>query len=152
MSSARLGGLLVGDAARHDAQGRDAAGVDDALDPGVERGQHQIPRAVDIGAEHRPGVGHPQPVIGRDVEQVAATRDRRGERVGVFERAFRDLDLEILRGCGDRCWARASTRTGWPALSSARATAEPTNPVAPVTRHKPEGSDIALQALISSIA
>src|SRR6202030_4669301 len=38
---------------------------------------------------------------------------------------------------------RASTRTGWPALTTARATAEPTNPVAPVTRHRPDGSVIS---------
>src|ERR1700675_4033821 len=33
--------------------------------------------------------------------------------------------------------ARTSTRTGYPALISARATADPTNPVAPVTSTRP---------------
>src|SRR4029077_15286718 len=49
-----------------------------------------------IDAEHRLGVRHPQSVIGRDMKQAATTRHRRCERVGVFERAFRDLDTTPL--------------------------------------------------------
>src|SRR5580698_11197773 len=40
---------------------------------------------------------------------------------------------------------RASTRTGSAAANSARATAAPTNPVAPVTRDNPGSSGIAAQ-------
>ena len=94
MSAALARRLLVGDAAREEAEGRDAAGVDDALDPGCQRRQHQFAGALDIGAEHRRRVGHPDPVIGRDVEHIAAARRPRRQRCGVLQRALGDLDVQ----------------------------------------------------------
>ena len=140
--------FLVGDPARDDPQRGDAAGVDDPLDPGGEGGKHQRPRAFDIDAEHRRGVGHPQPVIGRDVKQIAAAHHRRGERSALFERAFDDLDGEPLEiaAIAPRPHQHAHRMPGPRAARAPPPT--PTNPVAPVTRHNPEGSDIGQPALM----
>ena len=86
--------LLVGDAALQDAEHRDAAGIDDALDPGRLRRQHQLAGALDIDPEHRRRVRHPQPVIGGDVKHIAAARHRRRQRGEIVERALGDLDLQ----------------------------------------------------------
>ncbi len=65
-------GLVGGAAVAAKAERRDAAGIDDALDPGRGCGPHQAARAVDIGAIERRRIAHPEAVVGRDVEQPAA--------------------------------------------------------------------------------
>ena len=70
-------GLVGRRAVAGHAQRGDRTAVHDALDPRCLRRTHHRDRAVDIGAQHRPGIGHPEPVIGRDVEHVAAAVDGR---------------------------------------------------------------------------
>ena len=88
--------LLIGNAIRDNAQSRDAARIDNPLNTGRERRQHQLARAPDISAEHRSGIRYPQPVIGRDMKQIPAPRDRGGERSRIFERTLYDFDREPL--------------------------------------------------------
>jgi hypothetical protein len=54
----------------------DAAGINNALDAGVQRLLHDDARAIHIGGENLARVGSPQPVIGGDVKDV--TRARHG--------------------------------------------------------------------------
>ena len=70
--------FLVGRIVRVDAERRNAAGVDDAFDTGRECCAHQRPRAVDIGAEHRRRVAHPEAVVGGDMKEAAAAGDGLG--------------------------------------------------------------------------
>ena len=47
-----------------------------ALHPGRRGGAHQRRGAVDVGAQHRRGVRHPDPVVGGDMHDIAAAGDR----------------------------------------------------------------------------
>ena len=105
MSSARLGVSSSAMPPLTMPEHRDAARIDDPLDAGFLRRQHQFAGALDIDPEHRRRIGHPQPVIGRDMKQVAAAGDRFRQRVRVVERALGDLDRQTLRDCAGRCAA-----------------------------------------------
>jgi hypothetical protein len=65
------------------AERGDAAGVHDALDPRCERRPHDCLRALDIDAHHVLRVRDPEPVIGRDMKEMAATGDGAAERIGI---------------------------------------------------------------------
>ena len=123
---------------------RDAAGIDDALDPGA-----RAPPASARGCpRHWRGTSPPgrAPTAGnrrRRETDSGSRRPRAASEARVLERALGDLDRQARRGCGGRCSAAPAPAPAAPPASRARATAEPTNPVAPVTRHKPEGSGIA---------
>ena len=67
--------LLIGRAARHQTQGRDAARIDDPLDASFQRRSQQVPGSLDIGAKHWCGIADPDPVIGRYVVHVLAPGD-----------------------------------------------------------------------------
>ena len=93
----RRRGLVGGAAAGRAAERRDAAGVDDALDAGLGGGEQQRAGAVDVGAVHRRRARHPQPIVGGDVEQRAAARDRAGEARRVVEVAHGRLERQVRR-------------------------------------------------------
>ena len=132
MSSRRHGVASSADAAGNKTEGRDAAGIDDAFDPGGERRKHQLARAVDIGAEHRRRIGHPKPVIGGDVKQIPAPGDGGVERRRVLERALGDVDVQAGEVAAV-AFGRARTRTRWPSAAMpgpppARRTRSPRSP------------------------
>jgi len=76
------------------SQGGNTRGVDYALDAGRERRGHQRARALDVGAVHRLGVAHPEPVIRGYVIDRTAARDRGGEARGVLQQPLGDLEIE----------------------------------------------------------
>ncbi len=134
MPARRAGrGLVGGRAVARQAQRRDAAGIDDALDAGLvgpppsaapcrRHWRHTWRRDRAPTADNPPPHGRarrsPRP-------PPPATASPRGCRCGSRHRA--------RRGCGGR-WSGAAARArAAPAARSARATAEPTKPDAPVT-------------------
>ena len=65
--------LLVGrTAVRCQAQGGDAAGIDDLFNTGLRGIADQVGAAFDVNFVHGGGVRDPQPVIGGDVKQGIA--------------------------------------------------------------------------------
>ena len=72
----------------------DRAAMHDALHPGRLRRAHHRQRAVDIGAQHGVGIGHPEPIVGRDVEHVAAAGGGARQRGGVGQVAQRQFGIE----------------------------------------------------------
>ena len=114
----------------------DRAGVDDPLDAGAQRLLHddaacprhwrggcRRARAPKAGSRRRRGRDSGRP--------SAPPRPRRGP-----------ADRRPRPRRADRCWfvgskARTRTRTGWPAVRNSAAIAEPTKPLAPVTRTEP---------------
>ena len=87
--------LAAGSSVGVGSQCRHTAGIDDALDAGVAGCLQQRARAVDIRAIQR-GVRDPEPVVGRDVKQAPAARDRLVERRWVREITDDGRDAESL--------------------------------------------------------
>ena len=125
-------GLVSGRAILVHAERRNAAAIDDALHACGLRSEHQGARAFDIGAQHRRGIGHPDAVIGGDVEQVRQPFTARASVTGSARSPSTSLATSPVR-LRLSLVGRTSTRTECPRATSVRATAEPTNPVAPVT-------------------
>ena len=73
--------------------------VDDALDAGFQRLLHHDARAVDVGAVDLARIARPQPVIGRDMDQMADAAQRARNR--------------NRTGCGCRRSATSSAGRGW---------------------------------------
>ena len=94
MKSASLVGVVssAGVPSSVTAERGDRTAMHDALHPRRLGRTHHRQRAVDVGAQHRLRVGHPEPVVRRDVEHVAAAGDgaRQRRRIGqVAQRQFR---------------------------------------------------------------
>ena len=69
----RNGSLLVHDGSVGlEAHRRDAGGVDDALDANLTRQLQQLACAIDVGGIHLFRIAHPQPVVGRYMNQSIA--------------------------------------------------------------------------------
>ncbi len=83
---------FVGARALAQRQGRDAAGVDDALDAGARRRLHSIARSLDIGGDDLVGIARPQPIVGGDMEEIAHALHRRVHRGGIAHIADSDFD------------------------------------------------------------
>ena len=99
------GALRLGDADR--AHGR---GVDDALDPGLERLLEDDPRAAQVGREDRLAVGGAQRGAPGDVKDPIDPLHRPAHRAAVGDVAGRPLELEPVemvevRSCGARAGA-----------------------------------------------
>ena len=71
----RRGVLVGGLAVPAISQRGDAGSINDPLDAGGEGGPHEMAGTIHVGAEHGRRIAHPQPVIGSDVKQRAATGD-----------------------------------------------------------------------------
>ena len=69
-------------------QGRDAAGVDDALDAGAQRLLHDKPGSLDIVAADFLGVSRPETIVGGGVEEESDALERRCKREGVAQVAL----------------------------------------------------------------
>ena len=95
MSSSRARGLLVGRPLGNQTESGDAARIDHPFDTGIECRSHQDAGPLDIRAEHRRGIGHPEAIIGGNVEQIPATGDGARERLRVVQRALGDFDGKI---------------------------------------------------------
>ena len=96
MKSASLVGVVSSagvPSCRH-PQRRDRTAVHDALHPRRLGRTHHRQRALDIGAQHRLGIGHPEPVVRRDVEHVAAAGGRARQRGGIGEVAQRQFRID----------------------------------------------------------
>ncbi len=111
----------------------DAAAIDDPLHPGVARRPQQVAGAVHVGLHHRPGVRHPEPIIGGHVHDVGAAFDGGCEARRVAQVALDQLGRQAGDVARGRCRAAPAAAARARAPGSARATAEPTKPVAPVT-------------------
>ena len=86
---------LVGRRAVADlAECGDGTAMDDTLGARVRCGADHRQRAVDVGSQHRVRVRHPDPVVGRDVNNVSATGGRATQRIGLGEVAGHDLRLQ----------------------------------------------------------
>ena len=132
---------LVGEAAGAQIEGRDRARVDDPLDARAQRLLHDDPGALDIGAHDVVGGGRPEPVVGGGMNEIAhalsaAATEARSSRSPTATSSRGSI---LVRGLD----ARTRTRTGWPALRNVAAMAEPTKPLAPVTRTEPGVCDPA---------
>ena len=68
--------------------------MDDTLGASVRCDADHRQRAVDVGSQHRLRVRHPDPVVGRDVNNVSATGGRATQRIGLGEVAVHDLSLQ----------------------------------------------------------
>ena len=77
-------------------QRRHAAGVDHALDAGVERGVHDGARARDVVLDDLARIGRPQPIIRRDMKQVPHARHGRRERRRIAQIAGGVLDIDAV--------------------------------------------------------
>ena len=75
-------------------QRRDRTAVHDALHPRRLGRTHHRQRALDIGAQHRLGIGHPEPVVRRDVEHIAAAGGGARQRRGIGEVAQRQFRID----------------------------------------------------------
>ena len=108
----------VAERAVGELQGRDAAGVDDALDAGAQRLLHDEARSLDIVADDLVGVSRPQPIVGGGVKEKrtpfsAAASEARSRRSPSHNSVAR---IEMLaRGLE----GRTSTRTRCPPARSA---------------------------------
>ena len=140
-SPAVNGWRLVGaSAGRRRADRRDRGGVDDPLDPGLERLLHHDPGAADVDLEDALA-------IGRRAARSCRRRGRRGRRPSIARRTARRsvtspvdaLELEAPARCSVGRPRRTSRRSSSPRAASARARWEPMKPVPPVTsvlRHR----------------
>ncbi len=68
--------------------------MDDAFGAGLRRGAHHRHGAVDVGPQHRVRVGHPEPVVGGDVNHIPASGGRAAQRVGIGQVAGHDLGVQ----------------------------------------------------------
>ncbi|MNY13366.1 hypothetical protein D3C86_1464980 [compost metagenome] len=77
------GGLVHGRGGAGHPQRGHAAGIDNALHAGLPGGFHHGHGAIHVGPHDFLGIGRPEPVVGRHVEQVAHARHRtrHGRRV-----------------------------------------------------------------------
>ena len=102
-------------------------------DAGPQRLLEHHARALGVDA---PGLGRVDAQVrrARDVEDALDAAQRVAQRAAVGDVGQVDaLDVEALQRLGFGDAARTVTRTSSPRSTSARATCEPTNPVAPVT-------------------
>ena len=76
-------------------QGGNAARMDDALGAGSQRFQHEVAGAVDIGAQDGRRIARPEPVVGRDMEEVARAAHGGAERRPIGQIADNDLAAEV---------------------------------------------------------
>ena len=76
-------------------QRRDGGGIDHPLDTGFERGAHGGPGALEIVALDLARVARPQPVIGRDMEQVARAFHGGGHGLFVAHVARHRLAMQL---------------------------------------------------------
>ena len=90
----RLGSGYVAAEVLHQAERRDAAGVDHALDAGGQRLARQALRALDVGAQDFRRIARPQAIVGSDVEQVSHVLQGRLERAAVGQVADHHLAVE----------------------------------------------------------
>ena len=101
--------------------------------PGFGGGADHRHGAVDVGAHHFLRLRHPEPVIGGDMNDVSAPGGGAGKRGGIGQVADHDLRVDARPDCAGR-WRPRQQPQRMAARASMRATAEPTNPVAPVIR------------------
>ena len=80
--------FIAGTAVGWDADGRDAAGVNDSPHTRALRGTQDIARAFNIGAIQLRGIARAQSIVGRNVEQCFAALRRALERAWVGKIAF----------------------------------------------------------------
>ena len=115
------------------AQRGDAAGIDDARDAGLRAPPPS--RAACPRHWRRTSAPDRAPRAGNPPRRDRPRRSRRGrrQRLGIVERARAGHRHRGPRYCARSLDGRSSTRTLRPWASSARATAEPTKPDAPVT-------------------
>ena len=116
------------------AERGDRACINDALDSRRHGRFHQRMRTVDIDAMHRRWIGHPDAVIGGDMKKRLAIFQRLAIGFRLAEIAFDDFNIEPRKIAPVVVRSRASARNRCPFASSTRATAAPTNPVAPVMK------------------
>ncbi len=91
------GSLLVGRAAvLAEPERGDAAGVDHARDARLRRRPEQVHAAADVDALDLGRVRHPEPIVGRDVEQGVAAGRGPAQRRRVGEVAGHDLAIDAL--------------------------------------------------------
>ena len=98
-------GLVGRRAVLRPPQRGDRTAMHDALHARRLRRAHHRQRALDVGPQHRVRIGHPEPIVGRDVEHVAAAGGGARQRGGVGQVAQRQLGIHIRRGFGGRWWA-----------------------------------------------
>ena len=80
--------VLGRDGSLDQLQGRDAAGVDDALDAGAQRLHHDVPRSLDIIADDLLRVSRPEAIVGRRVKEEPDALQRRRQRGAIEEVAL----------------------------------------------------------------
>ena len=90
-------GLIGWPAVRSQADGSDAAGVDDAADADAPRGVDNIARAIDIAPIQRLRIRGPEPIVGGHVEQRLAAVERALERADIGQIAERQLGRHCLQ-------------------------------------------------------
>ncbi len=124
--------FVAGRAVLRDAHAGHTAGVHNTSQSRLAGCFQDAAGSFDVGLIQLPRIERAQPVVRRDMEKRIAAGQRRSSEA----RSLR-LPSTTVRG---RCWTlrrseplRASALTSHPSRMSARATAAPTNPVAPVT-------------------
>ncbi len=128
------GGFIGRRAVADLAEGGDRTAVDDAFGAGLRGGAHHRDRAVDVGSQHRVRVGNPEAVVGGDMADDSGSRRRRGPANSGSVRSPVTISASRPARLRRSLDGRVSRRKVWPRAARARATAEPTKPVAPVTR------------------
>ena len=96
--------------------------------------RHHRAGALDIGSHDVLRIARPQPVVGGDVKQITDAGHGARDRICVGAYRPRRSPAGDRRDSIRELVGRTSARTAWPACSRHLATAEPTKPLAPVTR------------------
>ena len=134
---------------RRGRQGGDAAGIDDPLDPGGQGRVHHGAGSGKVVAHDLLGIARPEPVVGRDVEEVAHALHGRAMRASAISpiaiSASRSFEV-LARAGGPHQQPQPAARA-----ASARNTAEPTKPDAPVTRVRSEALVMPFEARLGAV-
>ena len=77
----------------------DAARIDDSLHAGMQGLLHDNPSPLHVCSQNFCRRGCPEPVIGRSVDHVADTANRRGDRIAVANIAHDDRISQVDVGC-----------------------------------------------------
>ena len=97
--------VLCRGAALSELQGRDAAGVDDALDAGAERLLHDEARSLEIVAVDLLRVSRPEPVVGGCMKKIAGALQRRRQRGAIAQIALAQ-SVGRVEICARARWTR----------------------------------------------